>query len=289
MKRVEFRVERRHDPSSLERLAIMLNRAMQGPERAVDAMQWEFSGEEGLLRFQFPLGPGPAAKKNTCAQVGRVLADFTLCEHEPEMLRKWFQSHYGFEDDMELDALVAETVALLDEQTDQGQGQERGEAGSHGREKRRNKLAAQYAQYLAKHHRLHVDGFIRFRLGEYRQEVLKAAETAAENRVMMQQYEAFINMVKTQVDLAHIGISAVHVLHAGGHAFRLLDEDMRPLDRVDADQGMSAETEESLLVSRLLAVSPGQLHIHTPEPESKVIQTLIGIFGDRAALHPHHP
>ena len=128
----------------------------------------------------------------------------------------------------------------------------------------------------------HLDGFIRFRLGDYRLEVIEAAETAMEDRLKVRQYEAFMDMLKSLVDLEHIGIAVVHVLHAGGHAFRLLDEDMRPLDREDEgeDPPAPAEEEESLLVSRLLAVAPGQLHIHTPEPDSQVIRTLIGIFAN---------
>ncbi|WP_123041658.1 putative sporulation protein YtxC [Cohnella candidum] len=286
MKRVEFLVERRHDRGSLERLAAMLNRAMMGPERAVDAMQWELSGEDGFMRIQLPLGPGPAARRSLCEQVGSVLADFTLSEHEPQLLRKMFQHRYGIEDAVETDALIAEAVSLLDgecepEQTGPGP----------GRERRIRKLTSRFAAYLAENDRLHVDGFIRFRLGEYRAEVLEAAETAMEERLMERQYEEFMAALKSMVDWQRTGLPAVHVLHAGGHAFRLLDEDMRPLERDDLlpEDASEEDEEESLLVSRLLAVSPGQLHIHTPEPESQVIRTLIGIFGDRAALYPHKP
>ncbi|MBW5446920.1 hypothetical protein GE107_12700 [Cohnella sp. CFH 77786] len=285
MKRVEFLVERGHDPSSLERLAVMLNRAIMGPERAVDAMQWELSGEDGFIRFQFPLGPGPAARKSSCEQVGRVLADFTLTEHEPQLLRRLFQVRYGIEDPVEMDALIAETVSLLDGHGDPDQpwpGRER--------ENRLRKLTARFASFLADHDKLHVDGFIRFRLGDYRAEVVEAAETAMEERLMERQYQEFMDLLRSMVDWQQTGIEAVHVLHAGGHAFRLLDEDMRPLERSDQHAAENQDDEEeSLLVSRLLAVSPGQLHIHTPEPDSQVIRTLIGIFGDRAALYPHNP
>jgi putative sporulation protein YtxC len=284
MKRVEFLVERSHDPGSLERLAAMLNRAIMGPERAVDAIQWELSGEDGFIRFQFPLGPGPAARKSSCEQVGRVLADFTLNEHEPNLLRRLFQVKYALEDAVEMDTLIAETVSLLDGNPEKDEAWP-----GRGRERRLRKLTARFAAYLANHDRLHIDGFIRFRLGDYRSEVLEAAETALEERLMEQQYEEFMSLLKSMVDWQETRIAAVHVLHAGGHAFRLLDEDMRPLEKEGPDEEGPAEEEETVLVSRLLAASPGQLYIHTPEPDSQVIRTLIGIFGERAALYPHNP
>ncbi|WP_276354669.1 putative sporulation protein YtxC [Cohnella caldifontis] len=285
MKRVEFRMERRHGPGSLERLAAMLNRAMEGPEAGNEALEWELAGEEGFIRFQFPLGPGPAAKKKACERVGRVLAEFTLTEHEPQMLKRYFSRKYGVDDPIEVDLLIAETVLLLDGEPDADSSWS-----GRGRERRLRKLTERFAAYLAGHDALHVDGFVRFRLGDYETEVLEAAETALEEKRMEQQYEEFMSLLKSLVDWQQTGIPAVHVLHAGGHAFRLLDEDMRPLERdgLSADD-VETDEEESILVSRLLAVSPGRLHIHTPEPDSQVIRTLIGIFGDRAALHPHHP
>lgn len=285
MKRVEFRLENRHGSGSFERLAAMLSRAMEGLERETGTMEWELSGDEGDIRFRFPSGPGSAGKKRACERVGRVLAEYTLTEHETRQLRHYFQALQADDDPIEADSLIAEAVALLDGEPDP-ETFWRGR----GRERRLRKLTKRYAAYLAEHDALHVDGFIRFRLADYAREVKEAAETVWEEQRMERQYEEFMSLLKSMVDWQQTGIPAVHVLHAGGHAFRLLDEDMRPLDREGlAEAGAEGDEEESTLVSRLLAVSPGQLHIHTPEPDSQVIRTLIGIFGDRAAVYPHLP
>jgi putative sporulation protein YtxC len=288
MKRIEFVLESKQDQPSLERLAGMLNRTTVGAADAVDSIQWELLLEDGCIRCQFPLGPGPEDKKSYCENVGRVLAEYLLTEREPPLLRAIFQSRYGLKDTVETDALIAESVALLDGEPDFGDSWL-----GIGRERRLKKVAQRFADYLERHDRMHLDGFIRFRLGEYRKEVFEAAETAIEERQMECQYQEFIRLLKSMVEWQETRIPAVHVLHAGGHAFSLLDEDMRPLP---AEGGMLTELaertakeeqeEESLVVSRLLAASPRQLYIHTPEPESQVIKTLIGIFGDRASLYP---
>jgi len=289
MKKMEFVVSYGNDHSSLERLAGMLNRAMVGMENPVDSVQWELSQEDGVIRCQFPLGPGSEGKKSYCDRVGRILAEYTLSEQEPSLLRKLYQNRFGLKDEMETDILIAEAVALLDGEPDMGEGWM-----GRGRERRLQKLAARFSQYLEEHKQLHLDGFVQFRLRDYRAEVQEAAEAAIEERLMEKQYQDFVSLLKSMVEWQEIRTSAVHVLHSGGHTFRLLDEEMRPLDH-DADHakagtdGMPEEQEESLVVSRLLAASPRQLFIHTSEPDSQVIRTIIGIFGERAEVYPGLP
>lgn len=293
MKKVEFVVEAKRDHLSLERLAGMLNRTVVGTENPVDSVQWELSREDGFIRCQFPLGPGPQDKKKYCDKVGRVLAEYTLSEQEPSLLRQLFQLRFGLKDIVETDSLIAEAVSLLDGEPDIGDSWL-----GRGRERRLQKLTSRFSLYLEDHEHLHLDGFLRFRLSDYRNEVLEAAEAAIEERLMESQYQEFMTLLKSMVEWQETRISAVHVLHTGGHAFRLLDEEMRPLEQelVEVDdtehgvaQAVLEEREESRVVSRLLAASPRQLFIHTPEPESQVIRTIIGIFGDRAALYPDLP
>lgn len=166
-------------------------------------------------------------------------------------------------------------------------------------ERRLHKLALRFSHYLEEHERLHLDGFLRFRLSDYRAEVQEAAETAIEERMMEKQYQEFMTLLKSMVEWQETRTSTVHVLHSGGHAFRLLDEEMRPLEQDISElnafskkeflEAQEEQEEESRVVSRLLAASPRHLYIHTPEPESQVIRTIIGIFGDRAAVYPDLP
>lgn len=282
MKKVGHIAGRRQDQPSLERLAGMLGRThVHAPDPIVDCVEWELSLDDGVIRCQFPLGAASADRQLICDKVGRILAEYTLSEHEPALLRGIFQARCGLKENVEIDALIAEAVSMLDGEPDL-----EGSWIGRGRDRRIGKLAARFAAYLSSHQSLNLQGFLRFRLAEYRAEVLEAAETAIEERLMERQYQEFMSLLRSMAEWQEIRTSAVHLLHSGGNAFRLLDEQMRPLESQSDAEPKEELEEESRVVSRLLAASPRQLFIHTPEPESQVIRTIVGIFGNRAAICP---
>ena len=283
MERRNVRLLQRRSFGSLEKLAAMLNRGIKRPRAGSGGTLWELAGDNGVIRFQMPAGPEAAERISSCREIGRILAEYTLLEQEPQMLREYGGRIFGVEDPVELDALVAEAVAILDGDPDGcPAGRET------GREKRLRRLAERFAAGLAEGGHFHVDGYIRFRMQDYLAEVAEAAETAWEEKRKEKQFEDFMELLRLLAEWQDTGVSAVHVLHGGGKAFRLLDENMRPLPGASTPDGAESG-EENELVSRLLAVSPRKVHIHTPEPDAQVIRTLIFIFGERAALYPHQP
>lgn len=276
----------RQDQPSLERLAVMLNRSLpNAPDLVVDSVDWVLSLDDGSIHCQCPIGADGLDKQRICDKVGRILAEYTLSEHEPSLLRDIFQTHYGLKDHVEIDSLIAEAVSMLD-----GEPDIEGSWVGRGRERRVSKLSVKYAAYLIDNRGLDLQGFLRFRLRDYRLEVMEAADSVIEERLMERQYQEFMALLRKMAEWQEIRTAAVHLLHGGGNAFKLLDEQMRPLDApIPEFDSKEDQEEESRVVSRLLAVSPRQLFIHTPEPESQVIRTIIGIFGSRVALCPDLP
>ncbi|MCC3377084.1 putative sporulation protein YtxC [Cohnella sp. REN36] len=283
----EWIIETQGDTSSRERLTAMLNQAFPGLMGLDGKGPWSPLGGQPGIRCRLTIERG---RKEFCDKTGAVVAEFLVSEKEPLLLRKYIQRKFGIRDAVEADVLVSEAISLLDgEPTVWPEGA--AYAVGRGREKRVKKLGQRFGAFLAAHDRLNIEGYIRFRLREYEAEICEAAETAVEERLMERQYQEFMSLLQSMVEWQEVRVQEVHVLHGGGHAFQLLDEKMRPLDResdsaggrkTDAGETPDDQEEESLLVSRLLAVSPRHLYIHTPEPDSQVIRTLMGIFGERA-------
>lgn len=272
-----------------ERLAAMLNQSFAGLAGQGGEGPWELPGDGGLIRCCLKIGQG---RDEFCNRTSHVLAEYTVMERELVQLRQLLHNQYGFCNPIELDVMISEAIGLLDGEPEADEA-----VAGRGRDKRIRRLAQQFAAYLRENEFLHLEGFIRFRLRDYEAEVKEAAATVAEERLMDRQYEEFVSLLHSMVEWQEVRVPEVHVLHGGGHAFRLLDEKLRPLEKEAPSWAETSEEqaerdsleEESLLVSRLLAVSPRRLYIHTREPEAQVIRTLMGIFGERAALYPEQP
>jgi hypothetical protein len=264
-----WRIDIEGGSEAAEQLAAALNRSAVPASSGGDAV------------WQVAAGPQEGAASLTCACVqadrsewcrgtGQGLAEFTLQFLEPAALRRIFRRKFGIRDEVETDVLVSEAIARMDKD-------------------RARRLARRFAGHLRENGGLHLEGFVRFRLPDYRTEMDRAAEAAWEERVLERQYQEFMSLLHSMLEWQEVRIPAVHVFHQGGHAFRLTDDNMRPLESKaeSGNVGFTDESEEeSYLVSRLLAASPRFLYIHTDEPESQLIRTLLGIFGDRAAICP---
>lgn len=271
----------------LERLAAMLNRvASNAGEASGQTARLELAGWGGAISCRFPIGSSRADRKRYCTEIGKVLGAFTMQDQEPMLLRDIFRLVYGYSDRVELDVLVADTICGLNASAALA-----GENGTEtGRVNRLERLSAAYAEYLEEHDSLHLDGFLNFRLREYRRQLRLAAESTVKERLMQRQYREFVRLLSGMVERKEKRGQDVHLIHDGGLRFRLLDDKMRPLHpEADTTDETGAAPEDSMVVTRLLHASPDRLYIHTSEPESRVIRTIIGIFGERAALQPGRP
>jgi putative sporulation protein YtxC len=289
LKRDEWTIDPGVDASLSRRLTAMLNKPFAGLADSKGQGPWTVTEPDGRIHCSLTIAKG---REDFCGKTGAVLAEYMVTDREPAFLRQWLRSRFGLRGDgSETDVAVAEAILLLNGEPDA--------AGSgRGRQRRIRKWGPTFAAYLKENSFVHLEGFIRFRLRDYDAELKEAAETAMEERLMERQYEEFVTLLQSMVAWQEVRVPAVHVMHAGGHAFRLLDEKMRPLERdgeevpflleEEPEDGIIADEqeEESLLVSRLLAASPRHLYIHTAEPDAQVIRTLMGIFGERAALCP---
>ncbi|MBB6691672.1 putative sporulation protein YtxC [Cohnella xylanilytica] len=293
MKRDEWTIDAGGDRDSAARLTALLNQPFAGLTGRGGEGPWELSEADGRIRCALTIETG---REDFCAKTGAALSEYIVAEREPALLRRLIRHPIGLKaDNVEADVLVSEAIGLLDGEPEPGS--EALSAGR-GRERRIRKWGQLFAAYLMEHEYLHVEGFIRFRLKDYEAEVREAAEAAVEERLMERQYQEFVTLLQSMVEWQEVRVPAVHVLHSGGHAFRLLDDKMRPLEKdAEAHEAprpadgnvLDEQEEESLLVSRLLAASPRHLYIHTAEPDAQVIRTLLGIFGERAALCPDVP
>ncbi|MDR5568243.1 putative sporulation protein YtxC [Paenibacillus larvae] len=156
--------------------------------------------------------------------------------------------------------------------------------------RRQQKLADAVETYLQENRRLHVEGFMRFRLNDYMNDLREVVEYAFEEYRMEQQYQEFIALLKYFVYIQETKIQAVHLIHKGGHEFTILDEQLKPIHTGTTETSITLEmiekdmNFEDMIVSTLITVSPENIYIHTREPELTIIKTIMQIYEDRTTL-----
>jgi putative sporulation protein YtxC len=210
-----------------------------------------------------------------------VAADWIVANEEEKRLRQLIvhEFHYGKEEDIksilgyfhnEMNEDNSEALEML--------------------ERRKSKISTAFFHLLKENKDLNIDGFIKFRLIDYMEELREVVEYAVDEFLLDRQYKEFISLLQYFVYIQEAKIPFVHLIHKGGNEFMLLDDKMEPIDTSESNTTLTMEllekdiNFEDVIVSTLISVSPQLIYIHTREPEIQVIQTISQIFENRVEL-----
>lgn len=224
-------------------------------------------------------------RDKTEAELAAGIARYIVEVREEEIAMELAVKEYPFSSDEEERAVEACVRSLL-------AGSER--EARLARERRIKGIQDKLTGYLQANSYLDLDGFIRFRLQEYRNQLREAIETALEEYLLDQQYEQFIRLLQSFVKFQEPLTPLVHLMHNGDREFSVLNEQFTKINASVpggvvaqmADQEMELEDR---IVSTLISLSPCRILIHTRHPESLIISTIRRIFGDRVQLCLHCP
>ncbi|MBW7455424.1 putative sporulation protein YtxC [Paenibacillus sepulcri] len=224
-------------------------------------------------------------------RAANAFARYILTEMEPTLLHSIIRKQFHYEEPREIESVEQYCKNLLFG----------GESSSHeavsvdlemlrvDRDRRKNKVAAELEEFLGSNTRIHLDGYVTFRLASYWEELREIAAFAVDEYVMDKQYQEFISLLKYFVRMQEVKLPIVHVVHKGGTEFVLYNEEFQMLEAVPADRIVAEmlETEmnmEDMIVSTLITISPENIVIHTRQPELQVMRTLETIFEQRVQL-----
>lgn len=219
-------------------------------------------------------------------ETAEILADHILELEEEQLLRMLIKKEFDYTQEEDIQGIMDYCQQMLNGTEDP----EEPVSGFEIELRRRNKIVLELEDYLQFHTELHLDGFLRFRLGSYMDELRDVVEYAVDEFVMDRQYQEFISLLKYFVYIQEAKIPFVHLIHKGGNEFTLLNDRMERIDTEDAEATVTMEmlekdmNFEDMIVSTLITVSPGQVYIHTREPEVQVIKTITQIFENRVEL-----
>jgi putative sporulation protein YtxC len=213
-------------------------------------------------------------------EIGEQVASFICTYLEESMIEEVIHKHYSQYYSREVEQIKVHTNRLFQKNTH-----------TYFRthySTRNEKLSKPIFHFLRESKLLAIDGYVRFRLGNYRRALTKCVHDAVDQFLLDQEYQDFISLLKYFVSVQVSKVPLVHIIHRRAKEFELLDAEGTQLKLNDG--GTLKEivehsfSHEDLIVSTLLTIAPEKMVLHTKYSEENIVRTLKQIFETRVVV-----
>jgi len=137
--------------------------------------------------------------------------------------------------------------------------------------------------------RLDLDGFVRFRLKDYQQEVQTVVSQIVDGYLMEKEHREFIQLLRYFVELQKPKTDWVQVFMSRDGFFRITGHDNRPIHAEYLDGSADHHHQEinydDLLISALITIAPAYLVVHGKSfSNSETVDTICSVFEGRCTV-----
>ena len=148
---------------------------------------------------------------------------------------------------------------------------------------RRKALVEESAlSYLRENNFIILNGFINFRLGEYKNELKKLCHSAMEEFSARREYDEFLNMLRFFVPVQAPKENLVHLVKKND-MIRIQNRMHRDITDDYANEFSFTDeqfTHEDIALSALITISPVRIIIHDKKENDKIYETIDAVFSD---------
>lgn len=213
-----------------------------------------------------------------------VISDLILNCWEEALLQEIIHENYYYFSDEEKKNIIERAIQDINRKEE---GYTQSSLYQPGRKKR---VLQKILDFLRDNNQFVIDGFIKFRLKDYLNELRDAVDKAVDDFLIDREYKEFIKLLKYFVEIQEPRADLVHVLIKSGGGFKLLDGRMKIIrsDYLESflinliDQEISCE---DLLLSALISIAPKKIIAHF-RCDDHVLETIKSIFASRVDKCP---
>lgn len=153
----------------------------------------------------------------------------------------------------------------------------------------KKEIASRIVHFLEAGNMLSVDGFINFRLQDFKLEIEQLVDDAVEEYMLEKEYDDFIDLLRYFVNTQEPRLKKVHVVLSSSGSFNMFDKNYKHIDN-EFLEGFILDlmdndlTYEDLLVSALITIAPLEIVLHLPVPVNDLdtaISTIQSVFEER--------
>jgi putative sporulation protein YtxC len=220
--------------------------------------------------------------------IANAISDYILTFWESRLLGRMAKESYYYLNGEEKENVLEKAHLILDATLQPGE-----DDFLLYRLNRKSKILHQVLDYLSLNSRINIDGFVKFRLRDYADDLRQVLEQAVDEYMLEKEYREFIMLLKYFVDIQEPRVEKIHVLLVPSGSFQLYDEKNKVITN-EFLEGFIIEmidnqiNYEDLLISALITIAPREVILHIPEPEkiATTVKTIQGVFGERAVICP---
>ena len=149
-------------------------------------------------------------------------------------------------------------------------------------ERRKALIEEKALNYLKENNYIIINGFVNFRLEEYKNELRNLCHDAAEELSAIKEYDEFMNMLRFFVSVQAPKEQVVHLVKTDG-IMRLLGKRNKDITTYYCENALFSDegfTREDIILSALITISPRKLLIHDKIEKVRIYETLASVFTD---------
>ena len=136
--------------------------------------------------------------------------------------------------------------------------------------------------YLKENSFIILNGFINFRLGEYKNELRTLCHDAAQELYALREYDEFLDMLRFFVSVQAPKESLVHIVKKDG-VLRIQNKHRRDITKAYSEIFSFSDEEltpEDIALSALISIAPRKIIIHDTKDSDKIYETIESVFFD---------
>ena len=155
----------------------------------------------------------------------------------------------------------------------------------------RNRVWERIMEHLENNDEMVLNGFIRFRLKDFRNELEKAVDRAVDDLLIEKEYGEFIRLLRYFVEIQEPKVEEIHVVMGDDNRYVLLDSSLRVINN-DLLEDLAREisdkeiSHDDLLISSLITIAPERIIIHESDriKNKELLNTISNVFSGKVTL-----
>lgn len=254
-----------------EDLPVVIHEYQQGKHWLIDC-EFQISAQDGLDDQE-------TLKKVHSYYLANALAETILLHWEKDHVRWLLKKKYKMKR-VESELVLDKALQYLEQESKEWKSY---------RINRKSSLVNQILNCLDSQPVFDIEGFLRFRAHDYKEEINKAVSYIVDEHVIEKEYLEFIELLKHFVDSQKPRLHTLHVGITSQGKFNLYNEEGKKIthqfmDEISFGDGGNELSYEDMLVSALIAVAPRQIVLHIRyEGYKNTLQTIFKVFEGRVS------